>query len=240
MKPILEVRNLSKAFGGLLAVKNLNMTVHEGEILGLIGPNGSGKTTSFNLISGFLKPDHGKVAFGGMDVTGLRPHRICQIGLARTFQLTRPFAGMSVLQNVMTGRMYGGDPIRSMKKAGEECKAILDFVGLGGRANSQTSSFGLVDRKRLEVARALATKPRLLLLDEMMSGLNPAEMNEAVSLVKAIAEKGITLIVVEHVMKAIIDLSHRLVVLNYGEKIAEGEPRQVLTNPTVIEAYLGE
>lgn len=240
MKPILEVKRLTKAFGGLVAIKRLDLIVHEGEIMGLIGPNGSGKTTSFNLISGFLKPDQGVVAFAGRDITGLKPHKICHIGVARTFQLTRPFAGMTALQNVMIGRMYGGDPIGSMRKAEEECEGLLQFVGLGGRAKFLVSSFGVVDRKRLEVARALATKPKLLLLDEMMSGLNPTEMEEAIRLVQAIGGKGITLMVVEHVMKAIIDLSHRLVVLNYGEKIAEGEPREVLKNPTVVEAYLGE
>jgi len=240
VKPILEVKRLTKAFGGLVAIKRLDLIVHEGEIMGLIGPNGSGKTTSFNLISGFLKPDEGVVAFAGRDITGLKPHKICHIGVARTFQLTRPFAGMTALQNVMIGRMYGGDPIGSMRKAEEECEGLLQFVGLGGRAKFLVSSFGVVDRKRLEVARALATKPKLLLLDEMMSGLNPTEMEEAIRLVQAIGAKGITLMVVEHVMKAIIDLSHRLVVLNYGEKIAEGEPREVLKNPTVVEAYLGE
>lgn len=240
MKPILEVKRLTKAFGGLVAVKQLDLIVHEGEILGLIGPNGSGKTTSFNLISGSLKPDQGELTFTGRDITGLKPHKICHIGIARTFQLTRPFAGMTALQNVMIGRMYGGDPIGSMRKAEEECEGLLQFVGLGGRAKSLASSFGVVDRKRLEVARALATKPKLLLLDEMMSGLNPAEMNEAINLVRAIGQTGITLIVVEHVMKAIVDLSKRLVVLNYGEKIAEGEPREVLASPNVVEAYLGE
>lgn len=240
MKPILRITNLTKAFGGLVAVKNLNLDVAEGEILGLIGPNGSGKTTSFNLISGFLRPDNGLVLFGGDDITGLRPHRICRCGIARTFQLTKPFTGMTALQNVVIGRMYGSEPIRSMRDAEEECRSLLEFVGLGGRSASQVSSFGVIDRKRLEVARALATKPRLLLLDEMMSGLNPSEMNEAIGLVRAIGGRGITLMVVEHVMKAILDLSNRLVVLNYGEKIAEGAPREVLRNPTVVEAYLGE
>jgi branched-chain amino acid transport system ATP-binding protein len=240
VNPILQILNLTKAFGGLVAVKSLNLEVAEGEILGLIGPNGSGKTTSFNLISGFLRPDNGSVLFRGADITGLRPHRICRSGIARTFQLTKPFTGMTALQNVIVGRMYSTEPIRSMREAEKDCRSILDFVGLGGKTESQVASFGVIDRKRLEVARALATRPRLLLLDEMMSGLNPSEMNEAIRLVKAISGRGITLMVVEHVMKAILDLSHRLVVLNYGEKIAEGAPREVLKNPTVVEAYLGE
>jgi branched-chain amino acid transport system ATP-binding protein len=240
VKPILEVKGLTKAFGGLVAVKQLDLIVHEGEILGLIGPNGSGKTTSFNLISGFLKPDQGELTFNGKDITGLKPHKICHIGIARTFQLTRPFAGMTALQNVMIGRMYGGDPIGNMRKAEEECEGLLQFVGLGGRGKSLVSGFGVVDRKRLEVARALATKPKLLLLDEMMSGLNPTEMIEAIKLVRAIGQTGVTLIVVEHVMKAIVDLSKRLVVLNYGQKIAEGETREVLASAKVVEAYLGE
>jgi branched-chain amino acid transport system ATP-binding protein len=239
VKPILEVESLTKAFGGLVAVKQLDLTVHDGDILGLIGPNGSGKTTSFNLISGFLKPDSGEIRFNDRDLGGLKPSKVCQIGIARTFQLTRPFLGMTAVQNVMIGRMYGGDPISNMRKAEGECESILGFVGLGDKTRMQASSLGVVDRKRLEVARALATKPKLLLLDEMMSGLNPTEMEDAVRLVKAIAAKGITLMVVEHVMKAILDLTHRLVVLNYGEKIAEGEPREVLTSPTVVEAYIG-
>jgi len=237
---ILEVRNLLKAFGGLVAIQKLDLEVQDGETIGLIGPNGSGKTTLFNLISGALRPEHGTIRFKGKDITGLKPHKICQVGIARTFQLTKPFAGMTALQNVMIGRMYGGDPDQNIKEAEEECNGILEFVGLRGKSLSVAATLGVVERKRMEIARALATKPELLLLDEVMSGLTPTEMEEALELVKTISNSGITLIIVEHVMKAILDISSRLVVLNYGEKIAEGAPQEVVNNEKVIEAYLGE
>lgn len=237
---ILEVKSLSKAFGGLVAINDLDLAVIEGEIVGLIGPNGSGKTTLFNLIGGVLTPDRGKIKFNDRDITGLKPHTVCQSGIARTFQLTKPFAQMTALQNVMIGRMYGSEPVRSMRQAEKECEEILEFIGLGGRSLSVAATFGLVDRKRLEIARALATKPKLLLLDETMAGLNPTEMEDALQLVKAIGDSGITLIVVEHVIKAILDVSSRVIALNYGEKIAEGTPQEVVHNKKVVEAYLGE
>ena len=237
---ILEVKAVTKSFGGLVAVHELDLSVNEGEVVGLIGPNGSGKTTFFNLISGFLKPDNGEILFNGEDITGLKPHKICQRGIARTFQLTKPFAELTALQNVMVGMMYGDGRVRSVAKAKVACKKVLEFVGLGDRGESLVASFGIVDRKRLEIARALATSPRMLLLDEVMSGLTATEMEEALKLVKAINDSGITLIVVEHVMKAILNLSTKLVVLNYGEKIAEGAPQEVVRNQKVIDAYLGE
>jgi len=237
---ILEVQNLSKAFGGLMAIKQVDFTVDEGQIAGLIGPNGAGKTTLFNLIIGLLKPDTGKITFDGKDITGLAPHRICQSGIARTFQLTRSFMHMTALQNVMVGWVYGGGEASSMKQARVESERILEFTGLGGKYLSAAAMLGLVDRKRLEVARALATKPKLLLLDEMMAGLNPTEMEDAMQLVKRVNESGVTVIVVEHVMKAVLGLSKRVIVISTGEKIAEGTPQEVVRNKQVIEAYLGE
>lgn len=237
---LLEVKNITKSFGGLVAVNDLTFSVDEGEVVGLIGPNGSGKTTSFHLINGFLQPDRGEIFFAGTNITGLKPNKVCHKGIARTFQLTKPFADMTALQNAMVGRMYGGGSVRSKKHAQRECEEILAFVGLNGKASSPVSAFSVVERKRLEIARALATKPKMLLLDEMMSGLTPAEMDEALTLVKAIRGSGITLIVVEHVMKAILEISDRLIVLNYGEKIAEGAPQEVINNQKVIDAYLGE
>jgi branched-chain amino acid transport system ATP-binding protein len=236
----LEVNNVTKYFGGLVAIRDLDLAAKEGEIVGLIGPNGSGKTTLFNLISGVLKPERGQITFGGRDITGLKPHRVCQNGIARTFQLTKPFMQMTALQNVMIGRLYGSNPALSIRQSKEECERILEFIGLGGKSLARARTLGVVDRKRLEIARALATKPKLLLLDEVMSGLTPTEMEEALKLVKAIGDSGVTLIVVEHVMKAILEISSRLIVLNYGEKIAEGAPQEVVNDANVIEAYLGE
>jgi len=223
-----------------VAINDLDLHVDEGEVIGLIGPNGSGKTTLFNLISGVLKPESGEIKFIERDITGLKPHKVCQAGIARTFQLTKPFVHMTVLDNVMIGRLYGSDPILNIREAKEECERVLEFIGLDDKMQMKAATLGVVDRKRLEIARALATKPKLLLLDEMMSGLTPTEMEEALELVKAIGDSGGTLIVVEHVMKAILSIASRLVVLNYGEKIAEGEPEEVVNDEKVIEAYLGE
>ncbi|RJR29655.1 MAG: ABC transporter ATP-binding protein [Desulfobacteraceae bacterium] len=238
--PILKTEGLSKSFAGLMAVRKVGFTVDQGEILGLIGPNGSGKTTLFNLISGFLRPDGGRVEFRGKEITGLKPHRICEAGIVRTFQLVKPFAEMTALQNVVAGRTYGSKPIRSLKQARTEAEEILAFTGLSGKKSVPAGQLGLADRKRLEIARALATKPDLLLLDESMCGLNPVETEDAIRLIREIRSSGITVIIVEHVMKVVIGISDRIVVMNAGEKIAEGKPLEITTNKTVIAAYLGK
>jgi branched-chain amino acid transport system ATP-binding protein len=237
---MLEMESLSKSFGGLIAINRLDLDVYAGEILGLIGPNGSGKTTLFNLISGLFKPDSGKIKLNGIDITHLSSHKICRMGIARTFQLTKPFAQMTTLENVMVGKAFGCAPTWSMREAKEEAEKILKFIGLGEKSMWRASSLGVVERKRLEIARALATKPKLLLLDEMMAGLTPTEVEEAMMLVKKIRDSGITLVVVEHVMEAILGISDRVVAINAGEKIAEGAPQNVVCEKKVIEAYLGE
>jgi branched-chain amino acid transport system ATP-binding protein len=237
---MLEIRKVCKSFGGLVAIRNLDMSVSEGEIVGLIGPNGSGKTTLFNLISGLLRPDRGEIRFNGEDIAGLKSHAACQCGIARTFQLTKTFAHMTTLKNVMVGRVYGSKPSSDMKEASEDCERILEFVGLADKRLSMAGMLGLVDRKRLEIARALATRPKLLLLDEMMAGLTPTEMNDAIQLVREINASGITLIVVEHAIKAILKISTKIIALSAGQKIAEGLPQDVVRNEQVIKAYLGE
>lgn len=237
---LLKVEGLCKSFGGLMAVWNLDIEVEEGEIVGLIGPNGSGKTTTLNLITGFLKPDSGTVTFRGENVTGLPRCQACRKGIARTFQLVKPFLGFTALQNVMVGRVYGREPIKSLKVAEEESRELLDWVGLLDKAEVLAKDLTLMERKRLELARALASKPQLLLLDELMAGLNPGEIEEAIPLIKQIRDLKITIVVVEHIVKAILGLSDRIVVLNMGEKIAEGPPQEIVHHPQVIEVYLGQ
>lgn len=237
---LLSVDNVSKSFGGLMAVKQLGLAVEEGEILGLIGPNGSGKTTAFNLITGFLKPDSGKIELGGKDITGLKPPSICASGVSRTFQLVKPFPHLTAMQNAMVGRLYGSSPARTQGQAREECAGILDLVGLTGKHNALAKNLTLVERKRLELARALAARPRLLLLDELMAGLNPTETDAAMQTIRAIRDSGITIIMVEHIIKAVFGLCDRVIVLNAGEKIAEGSPQAIVGDQIVIEAYLGK
>jgi len=237
---LLEVENVSKAFGGVIAINRVSFDLNQGEVLGLIGPNGAGKSTLFNLITGILKPGAGKIRFNHRDITGIAPYKICQCGIARTFQLVKPFSRLTPMENVMVGRAYGGQPARNIKQARMESAQILSLTGLGDKAVRTAGMLSLVDRKRLEIARALATKPQLLLLDEMMAGLNPTELDDAIRLIKAIRDSGISLIVVEHVMKVIMGISDRIIVLKVGEKIADGTPLEVTSNRQVIEAYLGE
>ena len=237
---LLEVDNVSKAFGGILAVNQVSFHLNRGEVLGLIGPNGAGKSTLFNIIIGIFKPNAGTVRFNGRDITGIAPYKICQSGIARTFQLVKPFSRLTSLENVMVGRAYGSQPARNIKQSRTESEMILALTGLANKRVRVAGMLSLIDRKRLEIARALATKPQLLLLDEMMAGLNPAELDDAIALVKSIRDSGISLIVVEHVMKVIMGISDRVIVLKVGEKIADGTPQEVASNRQVIEAYLGE
>jgi branched-chain amino acid transport system ATP-binding protein len=234
---LLEVRGLSKNFGGLAANQNVDITVEKGEIIGLIGPNGAGKTTLFNCITGFYKPDGGKVIFDAHDITGWSPEKICKVGIARTHQLAKPFAQITVLENVMIGTFLH---TRSTSVARSRALEFLEFTGLISKKNMMAANITVADKKRLEVARALATKPQLIMLDEAMSGLTPTERKEAVDLVLELQKQGLTIFLVEHVMEVVMPISGRVAVLDYGCKIAEGPPSEIVRNERVIKAYLGE
>lgn len=235
---ILRTQKVTKYFGGLAAVKEVDLEVRRGEIFGLIGPNGAGKTTLFNLISGVYRPDSGSIEFQGKGFSGIRhPHQVCLLGISRTFQVVKPFGNLTALENVMIGVF---SKIRGAEQARREASEILDWMGMGEKKKTLAKSLTLPDRKRLEFARALATKPHLLLLDEVMAGLNPHEVDETLSLIRKIREEGITLFVVEHVMHAIMSLSDRIAILHHGEKIMEGTPQEVARDERVIKAYLGE
>jgi branched-chain amino acid transport system ATP-binding protein len=238
--PILEGKGVTKYFGGLAAVSLVDFDVDQGEIVGLIGPNGAGKTTLFNLISGALVPKEGTIRFNGQNITGLKPHKICKMGLTRTFQSVKVFPNMPVLENVLLGSLFGISNGMSAADAAREAAESLEFVGLSAMKATPAKDLTLVNQKRLEVARALATKPELLLLDELMAGLNPTETAEAMDLVTRIRDKGITVLMIEHVMKAIMSVCDQIMVLHHGEKIAEGTPQEIATNKTVVEVYLGE
>jgi len=239
MQPLLKGESITKKFGGLLVLKDVNFEVYRGEILGLIGPNGAGKTTLFNIISGLFPPTSGKIIFEGRDITGLKQHQICKLGIARTFQLIRPFNNMSVLENVMSGALFGRDGTVSMEKARERALFVLDFVGLKKR-DAPAKSLTLHEKKMLEIARALATNPKVLLIDEVMAGLNATEVEDTMKLIRKIRDElGVTVIWIEHVMRAVMSLAERIIVLAYGVVIAEGKPEEVANDQAVIEAYLG-
>ncbi len=237
---LLEVEGITKNFGGLAAVSHVDLRVDEGEVVGLIGPNGAGKTTLFNLLSGALKPSSGAIRFRGENITGLKPHQICRKGLARTFQSVKVFGGMSASRNVLAGAIFGDGGRVSPKQADEEVARLLESVGLSAVADVPARDLKLANQKRLEVARALATKPELLLIDELMAGLNPSEVGQAMDLVAAIRERGTTIFIIEHVMKAIMGICGRIIVLHHGEKLAEGTPQEIATSRAVVEVYLGE
>ena len=234
---LLRVAHLTKDFGGLRAVSDLSFDLAEGELLGLIGPNGAGKTTAFNLMAGFIAPSAGRVELSGENIVGLRPHAVVRRGIARTFQIVKPFRKLAVLENV-TLAAFLHEPRRA--KAEAEAARILESVNLGGKRGSPASDLTLGEQKRLEIARALATRPKILFLDEPMGGLNPAEIDHACELVRHIRDSGITVILIEHHMKAIMRIADRVIVLHHGVKIADAAPAEIVRHPEVIKAYLGE
>jgi branched-chain amino acid transport system ATP-binding protein len=236
MTDALVIKGLSKRFGGLRAVQDVSFTVKENETVALIGPNGAGKTTSFHLITGFHRADSGSVLAFGREIVGLKPHDVCALGLARTFQVAKPFGAMTVLANVMTGAFLRD---RHVAVARQKAREAIDFVGLSAREQTPAKDLTTIDQRRLEMARALATEPRILLLDEVMAGLNPAEIDQAVALVGKLSQRGLTIVIVEHVMRAIMAVARHIVVLDHGQKIAEGAPKEIVENPEVIRAYLG-
>ena len=237
MKPILEVREITKKFGNLVANENVSFTIGEREIVSLIGPNGAGKTTLFNSISGFYPPTSGSVFFEGKDITGLPSYEVCRLGLTRTFQIVQTLKEMTVEENVMTGAFLH---TRSTRAARASAGEILEMVGMSGKRDILGGSLTIVDKKRLEIARALSTKPKLLMLDECMAGLNQTEIKDVMNLCLKLRENGLSLLIVEHIMEAIMPISDRIVVLNAGKKIAEGVPKEIADNDEVIKAYLGD
>jgi branched-chain amino acid transport system ATP-binding protein len=238
MNPILEVRGVSKRFGGLVAVSDVSFSMAEGEIVGLIGPNGAGKTTLFNVVNAVYKADQGTIIFAGKDITRLSPDKVVHLGLARTHQIVKPLNDLTLLDNVTVGACFGREYL-DIAAARTVASEVLQQVGLGDRAGMLARSLTIAGKKRLEVARALAAKPRLLLLDEVLAGLNPTEVATMIDLVRKIRDTGVAVLMIEHLMQAIMSLSNRIVVLNLGRKLAEGQPEEVVHNSDVVEAYLG-
>jgi branched-chain amino acid transport system ATP-binding protein len=234
---MLEVKSLTKNFGGLAAVRDLSFKVEKGQIFGLIGPNGAGKTTVFNMINGFYPPTSGEVIYKGEPITGLKPNVVCKKGIARTFQVVKPLSRMTVLENVMASAFCR---VNSIRESREEALKTLDFCGLTHRKDFLAKSLTIGDRKRLEITRAMATRPEVLLLDETAAGLNPTELDQAIALIRKIRDQGVTILIVEHIMKVIMSISDRIHAINYGQTITEGTPQEVANNKAVIEAYLGE
>ena len=239
MSALLEVSAVSKRFGGVQAVADLSFTVAEGEILALIGPNGAGKSTVFDLINGVFPPDAGRVMFGGADITGKPTYEVARHGIARAHQIVQPLAGLSVLDNCLVGACYGRDHL-SMTAGREVVREVVKLVGLAERIDMPAGALTTAAKKRLELARALCGRPRLLLLDEVLAGLNPTEIERMIEVIRAIRARGVSILIIEHVMRAIMSLSDRVVALNLGRHLAEGSPQEVATNPAVIEAYLGD
>jgi branched-chain amino acid transport system ATP-binding protein len=239
MTALLEAHDLTKNFGGVQAVAELSFTVQQGEILGLIGPNGAGKSTVFNLINGVIAPDKGRIVFDGQDITGQAPYAVARHGIARAHQIMQPLLGLTVLENCMVGACFGRENM-SLADAREAARQVADSVGLGARANVLAGALTTAGKKRLEMARALSAHPKLLLLDEVLAGLNPTEINLMLETIRGIRNSGITILMIEHVMRAIMNLSDRIVVLNLGRKLAEGTPREITQNPEVVKAYLGD
>lgn len=236
MSNILEISNLTKHFGGLTAVSALDLHIKQGEILALIGPNGAGKSTVFNLVAGVHTPSEGSIRFKGRDIHGQKPWTLCRLGLARTFQIVKPFADKSVLYNVMVGAFLRTG---STHKAREKAEEVLETLALGHLRDTRSGNLTIVDRKRLEIAKALATNPQLLLLDEVMAGLRPTEVDDMITIIRGLRDRGVTVFVIEHIMRAVMALSDRVVVIHFGQKIAEGTPEAVTKDENVIKAYLG-